>query len=132
MASALYNIFKEECLTGANNLTTVTIKAKLIDSSSYTFNAADQVIGDIIGAAILAESNALGTVTVTNGVLDTGDASSTFSSVPAGGTGDALILFIEAATARLIAYIDGFTAVTPNGGDINVTWDDGANKIFAL
>lgn len=34
----------------------------------------------------------------------------------------------------LIAYIDNATGlpVTPNGGDINVVWDSGANKIFKL
>jgi hypothetical protein len=38
------------------------------------------------------------------------------------------------ATSPLIANIDDATGlpVTPNGGDINVTWDAGANKIFKL
>jgi hypothetical protein len=39
-----------------------------------------------------------------------------------------------AATSPLIAYIDTATGlpVTPNGGDITVTWDNGSNKIFKL
>ena len=38
------------------------------------------------------------------------------------------------ATSPLIAYIDTATGlpITPNGGDIIVVWDDGANKIFRL
>jgi hypothetical protein len=38
------------------------------------------------------------------------------------------------ATSRLIAYIDTATGlpVTPNGGDINLNWDTGVNKIFKL
>jgi len=34
----------------------------------------------------------------------------------------------------LIAFIDTATnlPVTPNGGDIIVAWDNGANKIFKL
>ena len=37
-------------------------------------------------------------------------------------------------TARLIWFDDASTGlpITPNGEDINVTWDAGANKIFAL
>ncbi len=39
------------------------------------------------------------------------------------------------ATSELIAYIDtGVTGlpVTPNGGDITVTWDSGSDKIFKI
>ena len=38
------------------------------------------------------------------------------------------------ATSALIAYIDTATGlpITPNGGDIIVNWDNGANKIFRL
>jgi hypothetical protein len=37
-------------------------------------------------------------------------------------------------TSRLIAYIDTATGLpcTPNGGDITVQWDSGANRIFKL
>ncbi len=50
---------------------------------------------------------------------------------------EAMILFKDTgveSTSRLIAYMD--TAVglptTPNGSDINVVFDNGANKIFKL
>jgi hypothetical protein len=39
------------------------------------------------------------------------------------------------STSRLIAYIDTASSglpVTPNGGDITIAWDSGANKIFKL
>jgi len=38
------------------------------------------------------------------------------------------------STSRLIAWIDTGTnlPVTPNGGDITVQWDAGANRIFKL
>ena len=38
------------------------------------------------------------------------------------------------ATSRLIANIDAATGlpVTPNGTDITVQWDSGANRIFKL
>jgi hypothetical protein len=37
-------------------------------------------------------------------------------------------------TSRLIGYYDVATGlpITPNGGDVTVTLDNGANKIFAL
>ena len=35
-------------------------------------------------------------------------------------------------TSPLIAHIDGFAAVTPNGGDITVTWAGTPNFIFSL
>ena len=39
-----------------------------------------------------------------------------------------------ASTSQLVAYIDTATGlpVTPNGGNIQIVWDTGANKIFAL
>ena len=38
------------------------------------------------------------------------------------------------ATSPLIAMIDTATGlpITPNGGDIIVTWDNGVNKIFKV
>ena len=41
---------------------------------------------------------------------------------------------MAAAAQRVIAFIDTATGlpVTPNGGDITITWDNGANKIFKL
>ena len=40
----------------------------------------------------------------------------------------------DEAASPLIAYIDTATGlpITPNGGDIIVTWDNGINKIFRL
>jgi hypothetical protein len=40
----------------------------------------------------------------------------------------------SAATSPLVAFFDTATGlpVTPNGGDIIITWDSGANKIFKL
>ena len=73
--------------------------------------------------------------TVTDGVADGVDI--TFSSVAAGDAIQALVIFKDTgaeATSPLIAYIDTGTGlpVTPNGGDITIQWDGGANKIFKL
>lgn len=92
-----------------------------------------EFVSDITGAAIVARSGNLGTKTTTSGVFDAADA--TFSAV----TGDPCeVLFLmrdsgSDATSAVIAVIDSFTSgmpVTPNGGDINVTWS--ASGILSL
>ena len=60
----------------------------------------------------------------------------TFTDVT-GASIEAIIIYSDTgteATSPLIAYIDTATGlpITPNGGDIIVTWDNGANKIFKL
>jgi hypothetical protein len=60
----------------------------------------------------------------------------TFTTVT-GDQSEALVIYKDTgveATSQLIAYIDTATGlpVTPGGGNITVTWDDGANKIFKL
>lgn len=51
---------------------------------------------------------------------------------PAGGSETSS--FTWSTESPLIAYIDTATGlpVTPNGGDITIAWDSGANKIFKL
>ena len=43
---------------------------------------------------------------------------------------------VAASAQRVIALIDSSTGValpvTPNGGDITVAWDSGANRVFKL
>ena len=74
---------------------------------------------------------------VANGAADGDDL--TFSAVASGKKPsiEAIIIFKDTgnnATSPLIAYIDTATGlpITPNGGDIIVTWDNGVNKIFRL
>ena len=50
---------------------------------------------------------------------------------------EAIVIYVDTgteATSPLIAYIDTATGlpITPNGGDIIVTWDNGVNKIFKV
>ena len=73
-------------------------------------------------------------MTTTAGVADAADI--TFTTVT-GDESEALVIYKHTGTdgtSNLIAYIDTATGlpVTPGGGDITVTWDDGANKIFKL
>lgn len=134
MANALYPLWKQELLKGtANTALTGTLKVALVDTGTYTYSAAHQFYSSVTGVA--GTPVALGTKTYTNGTL--GAANATFTAVSNGSvTCEALILYIDtgsAATSPLVAYMDtGITnmPVTPNGGDITVTWN--GSGIFAL
>jgi hypothetical protein len=136
MANALYDKGREGFLDGSIDWDTDTIKAVLVDNGAYTVDlATHQFLSDIAsGARIATLAAGLSGKTVTAGVADASDA--TFTAV-SGASVESIVLYKDtgsAATSRLIAYIDTATGlpVTPNGGDITVAWDNGANKIFKL
>ena len=65
------------------------------------------------------------------------DAGGSVTMLTAPATGVTLVIYRDTGvegTSALIAYIDAATGlpITPNGGDIIVAWDNGANKIFKL
>ena len=135
MTNALYGKGRQHFLDGDVDWTADTIKAVLIDAADYTV-AIDthEFLSDIPSGARVATSAALTGKTSALGVADAADVS--FPAV-VGDQSEALVLFKDtgsAATSILIAYIDTATGLpaTPNGGNINVTWDNGANKIFKL
>lgn len=133
MANAIYTPAKTAFLTGLIDLEGDTIVCALIDTDDYTFSAAHEFWDDVAAGAVIDEAN-LSNASVTNGVFDADDVEFTGVS---GDQFEAIILYQDtgnAATSRLIAYIDTGTGfpLTPNGGDITVQWDNGANKIFSL
>lgn len=135
MGNALYNKGRQGFLDGSIDFDTDDIRAILIDTGTYTVDlAAHDNLDDIAAGARIAVSAALSGKTVTDGVADASDV--TFSAVT-GASVEAIVLYKHTgveSTSRLIAYIDTGTGlpVTPNGGDITVQWDSGANKIFKL
>jgi hypothetical protein len=135
MANALYDKGREGFLDGTIDWDTDNIKVLLVDTDDYTVNlSADNDYDDVTAGGIVATSANLTGKTVTAGVADAADI--TFSSVT-GDQCEALVIYQDTgvtSTSRLIAYIDTASGlpVTPNGGDITVTWDSGANKIFKL
>lgn len=137
MANGLYASFKEELLKAGIDLTAVDIKVMLIDSADYAVDlATDNTLDTVttVAAANVALSGNFASKTIAAGVFDADDI--TFSAVT-GDESEGLVIFEDSGTdttSNLIAYIDTATGlpVIPNGGDINVTWDTGANKIFAL
>jgi hypothetical protein len=135
MANALYDKARERFLTGQLNWSSNTIKAVLVTSSIYTVNlTSHEFLADIGPSARIATSSAFSGKTTTGGAADANDV--TFTSV-SGAVVNAIVLYYDTGvegTSPLIAYIDTATGlpITPNGGDIIVTWDNGSNKIFKL
>lgn len=134
MTSAVYPNAKELFLGADLSLTTMTIKAALIDTGVYTYSAT-HAYWSAASAALIGSAVTLATgKTITSGVFDADDV--TISTVT-GNSAEAIILYQDtgsSSTSPLICFIDSGTGlpVTPNGGDISLVWDNGANKIFAL
>lgn len=134
MANALYPKWKEQLLqfTANNNLSSGTVKVALVDTGVYTYNSADQFYSTL-SSAVVGTPQTIGSKTFTNGVFDGADV--TFTAVT-GNSVEALVLYVDtgtASTSPLVAYIDTSVTglpVTPNGGDITITWN--ASGIFAL
>lgn len=131
MTNRLYAKGVDHMLTDVN-LTSDNLKSVLVDTNDYTpdFDA-DEFLSDIPAVARVATSANL-TVTVTAGVVDVNDHS--YASV-SGDVSEALIIYKDtgnASTSPLLVYVDTATGlpVTPNGTNVNITIDGGANKLF--
>lgn len=134
MANAIYPLYKQALLTADTNvdIENGTVKVALVDTGTYTYSASHQFLSSLTG--VVGTAQTLSTNTVTNGVFDSA-TDPTFTAVT-GNSVEALVIYIDtgvAGTSRLVAYIDtGVTGlpVTPNGGNITITWN--ASGIFAL
>ena len=135
MANSLYTKAKQGLIDGSIDLDTDDIRVVLVDGADYTPNlATHDNLDDIPAAARVAVSGALASKTVTDGVFDADDI------VVTAVTGDQFeyLAFYKhtgtESTSRLIYLVDTASGLpcTPNGSDITLAWDNGANKIFAL
>jgi len=146
MANAVYDLGRQSFLSDspAIDMDTDTIKAALIDDTYVPNLATDQYVDPALGAAgakIIA-SAALASRTVLAGVFDAADV--TFAAVATGKTVKYVAIYKDTGvltTSPLIALIDtaavnggasGAMSLLTNGGDITITWDNGANKIFKV
>jgi len=135
MANVLYPKAKESFLSQSPSIDMDgdTIKVAMV-TSAYTYSAAHQYYSSASG--VVGTPQTLTTKTVASGVFDADDA--VFTAVTSGSTVAYLLIYKDtgsAATSPLIAYIDTVSSglpVSTNGGNITITWDSGANKIFAL
>lgn len=134
MATQLYPKGREGFLDGNIDWDTHTIKALLVDAD-YVYNAAHDNLDDVAAAGRVNTAQTLASKTVTDGVADAADV--VWVSVTNATPIVAVILFKDTgveSTSRLIAYIDNLAGLplTPNGGNVTASWDNGTNKIFKL
>lgn len=140
MANTLFNPGREGFLAGEIDWDTAVIKAALV--RGYAPAAAHKFVSDVTGAGgvLAATSAALGSKTVTSGVADAADV--TFTAVASNASGHGVLVFqssavtggadVAATAQRVICYLDTGTnlPITPNGGDITVSWN--ASGIFSI
>lgn len=135
MSNALYDFGREGFLAGDIDWDANDIRLILIDEADDTIDlAVDDNLDDRAAPSRVATSGAFASKTTTAGVADAADV--TLSTVT-GDPSESIDIYKHTgteSTSRLIANIDTATGlpVTPNGGDIIVSWDNGANKIFKL
>lgn len=133
MANAIYPLYKQALLDDSANidLNDSTVKVALIDTATYPYNSTHEFYSSVSG--VVGTPQTINNTTVTNGLFD-GD-NVTYTAV-SGNSAEALLIYIDtgtAGTSRLVAWIDTSVTglpVTPNGGDISITWN--ASGIFQL
>ncbi len=133
MTNAIYPLYKQALLDGDadTDMDDGTVKVALIDTGTYTYSPAHDFYNDLSG--VVGTPQTIANTTVANGLFD-GD-NVTFPTV-SGNSVEAMVIYIDTgnvATSRLVAYIDTSQTglpVTPNGGDITITWN--ASGIFQL
>ena len=138
MANAIYPEYKQFLLQGDANVSlnvdtsTDGPFVALVDTGTYTYSAAHDFFNDLSG--IVGTDQRVTAPTVADGTFDGADL--TYTAV-SGATVEALVIYRHNSGAnttwKLVAYIDTSVTglpVTPNGGNITVTWN--ASGIFTL
>lgn len=155
MANALYPVWKEQLMQGTTNPATHMagssgngVYVALADTGTYTYSAAHAFYSSFRTSPDIAqvgtEQELLSKTFGTSNPATFDAADVTFTAVT-GVSVEALLIFRKQATGsspdvpdantnwRLIAYIDSSVTglpVTPNGGNITITWASGG--IFTL
>lgn len=133
MANKIYPKGAEKILSASINFSSDTIKAALL-SDAYTYSASHEFLSDV-SATVLSTAATLGSKSVASGVFDAADA--VYSAVTGGAVAKFVVIYKDtgvSGTSPLLYLIDTATGIpmATNGGDITVSWDNGAYKIFAL
>lgn len=132
MANAIYPKYKQSLLTEADanksldqSTANVAPYAALVDTGTYTYSATHQFYSSLTG--VVGTDQQITTPTVSSGLFDGDDC--TFPSVT-GNSVEAVVVYRKNAGAnttwRLVLYDDTSITgapVTPNGGDIRITWN---------
>lgn len=131
MASYVYPLFKDAMAlnTKAFDLDSDTIKACLL-GSAYTYSAAHDEYADW-GANVIGTPTALAGISVTAGVVDTTDATTTFAAVTGAEVGW-IGYYDDSLAGDPVLAIADIANFTPSGENVVVTWDNGASKLFVI
>lgn len=135
MANALFAFYREQALKADVDLDDSIVLVFVDHADDTPVAATDDFLDDIASAARVATSGAFASKTFTGGVFDAADV--VLTSVT-GDPFESIVIYNNTpgteATKDLIAFIDTATGLptTPNGADITVQWDSGANRIFAI
>lgn len=135
MANTLFDAARKRFLEAQVNWLTDTIKCILVDTGAYAPQTnTHEYLSDVSSSARIAGPVTLTAKSTAGGAADAADV--TFTSV-SGPSIEAILIYKDTgseATSPLLALIDTATGlpITPNGGDIIVTWDNGTNKIFKV
>ena len=127
MANTLYDFARQRFLEGQFTWTTDTIKVILVNTNAYTpQTAVHQYLSDIPTSARITSAVTLTGKTSTGGAADGQDC--TFTSVGGSSPVHAIVIFRDngaEASSPLVCIIDTATGLplTPNGGDVIITWD---------
>lgn len=136
MPNGLYDKGREAFLLADIDWAVDTIQAILVDTGLYTVDLANHdFLNDVPAGARVGSAVTLASKTATNGVADAADIS--FTSLSSAPTIEALVIYKSTgteATSALIAYIDTATGLPVSAGatQVDVTWDNGSNRIFKL
>jgi hypothetical protein len=134
MASAVYPKGIIHIMSGdiTGGLDGADIRAVLLDTATYTYNAAHEYYSDLSGV-VATETGVFGSKTI--GVVGTGvfDAANATVTGATGTTAEAIAVFVDtgnSATDILLSYNELSAPVTPNGGDIVLQFS--GSGIFSL
>jgi hypothetical protein len=132
MANAVYPLFKQSIITEADtnnglgaNTSTDGPYAALVDTGTYTYNSAHQFYSSLSG--VVGTDQRIANPTLTAGLFDGDDV--TYTAV-SGASIEAIVVYRKNSGAnttwRLVSYVDTSVTglpVTPNGGNITITWN---------
>lgn len=136
MANAVYGRGRQAFGNAEIDWNDDTIHAILVDTASYSVSIdVHEFLSDIPGGARVGSPIVLSSKTNTLGVMDAADIS--FTGLSAAPSIEAVVIYKSTgtdSTSRLIAYIDTATGLPVSAGapQVDITWDNGSNRIFKL
>ena len=138
MANALFDFGRGAFLQGNHVWATDAARLHLHDEGVIVPNlTTHEDLADVVSGMVHESAN-FTYVDQTTADLDDGigDADQVDLTSVSGATVESIVIYRETGvdtTSTLLVYIDVVTPAfpfTPNGGDVSVVWDNGANKIF--